>query len=140
MQAIQLTPSEGWYTAGMKTGRPSKRERTPFETRLHAAREAAGLSQAQVAAKLGLTQSAYAFWERRKVALRPEQIEAVAKILGVTAEHLFGAGEAPRRGQGPTGKARQLFERVSKLPRATQQRILANVEDALTAHEVRKAG
>ena len=137
MQAIQLTPNEGWYTSGMKTGRPSKRERTPFETRLHAARETAGLSQAQVAAKLGITQSAYAFWERRKVALRPEQIEQVAKILGVTAEHLFGASEVPR--QGPTGKARQLFERVSKLPRSTQQRILANVEDALTAHEVRKA-
>ena len=41
---------------------------------------------------------------------------------------------------GPVGKARAVFERVSRLPRATQQRILANVEDALTAYEVRKAG
>lgn len=139
MQAIQLTQSGGWYNAAMKTGRPSKRERSAFETRLHAAREAAGLSQAEVAAKLGLTQSAYAFWERRKVALRPEQIEQVAAILGVTAEHLFAPTAKPR-GSGPVGKAKQLFERVSKLPRATQQRILANVEDALTAHEVRKAG
>ena len=96
------------------------------------------ISTEDLAAKLGLTQSAYAFWERRKVALRPEQIEQVAKIRGVTAEHLFGASEAPR--QGPNGKARQLFERVSQLPRATQQRILAGVEDALTAYDVRKAG
>lgn len=138
MQAFQLTQEERPYNAGMKTGRPSKLPRTEFGARLHAAREAAGLSQAQVADKLGITQAAYAFWERRNVALRAEQIEQVAAILGVTAEQLFAAAAKPR-GAGPTGKAKQLFERVSKLPRATQQRILANVEDALTAHEVRKA-
>lgn len=124
----------------MKTGRPSKLERTAFGTRLHAAREAAGLSQAQVADKLGITQAAYAFWERRKVALRPEQIEQVAAILGVAAEQLFGAGDGHRRGNGPAGKLRQVFERASQLPREQQRHVLRVVEDALAGYQARKAG
>jgi hypothetical protein len=39
----------------------------------------------------------------------------------------------------PTGKARKLFEGVSKLPRSQQQRILAMVEDMLIAQEAKKA-
>jgi len=124
----------------MPGGRPPKHKRSPFGERLYAARVAAGLSQTQVAEKLGITQPSYADWERRMVALRPDHLPQLATILGVTVEQLLGAEPAPKRGNGPVGKARQMFERVSKLPRATQQRILANVEDALTAHEVRKVG
>ena len=138
MQAIQLTLEGHTYNGGVKTGRPSKLIRTAFGERLHAAREAAGLSQAQVADKLGITQAAYAFWERRKVALRPEQIEKVAAILGVTTEQLFTTTAKPRG--GPVGKAKAVFDRVSALPRDRQQKILGAVEDMLVAHEVRKAG
>jgi len=127
------------YNAGMKTGRPSKLPRTEFGERLRAAREAAGLSQAQVADKLGITQAAYAFWERRNVALRPEQIEQVAAILGVTTEQLFAAAAKPR-GAGPAGKLRQVFERASQLPREQQKHVLRAVEDALAGYEMRKAG
>jgi len=128
MQAFQLTQGEVSYNPGMKTGRPSTLPRTEFGTRLHEAREAAGLSQAQVAAKLGITQAAYAFWERRTVALRPEQIEQVASILGVSAEELFGTGEAKRRSNGPAGKLRRVFESASKLPRHQQAKVAEFVE------------
>lgn len=79
----------------MKTGRPAKYPRTPFGERLHTARLAAGLSQAQVAKKLGLTQTAYAFWERHTVALRPEQIEQVTEILEISPNYLFGKTKKP---------------------------------------------
>ena len=74
----------------MKTGRPAKHSRTPFGERLHAARIAAGLSQAQVAKSLGITQTGYAGWERHPVALRPAQIEQVMEILGISPNYLFG--------------------------------------------------
>lgn len=93
-----------------------------------------------MAEKLGITQPSYADWERRTVALKPEYLPQLAALLGVGVEHLLGAQERAKRGAGPVGRARAVFERVSQLPRATQQRILANVEDALTAYEVRKAG
>jgi transcriptional regulator with XRE-family HTH domain len=124
----------------MQTGRPAKTKRSEFGTRLHAAREARGLSQAQMAEKLGLAQQSYAAWERRNVALRADQLQQLAVILGVGVDQLLGHEPKPARAAGPVGKARAVFERVSQLPRATQQRILANVEDALTAYQVRKAG
>jgi len=59
-------------------------------TRLHAARLAAGLSQTQVAEKLGMSQKAYAAWERHPVALRADQIEQVIEVLGISANDFFG--------------------------------------------------
>lgn len=138
MQAFSALPITSDYNPAMQTGRPAKSPRTPFGARIHAAREAAGLSQAQVAEHLGLSQNAYAMWERHTVALRPEQIERVAEVLGVTPEHLFGGSEAKRRG-GPTGKLRQIFTRASQLPRDQQKHVLRVVQDALAAYEARKA-
>ncbi len=136
MQAKRITFSESLYDTGMNTGRPSSRPRTVFGARLHAAREALGLSQSQVSEKLGISQNAYACWERRTVALRPEQIEGIAKILNVPIESLFnGNGNKSRKG-GPTGKAHRLFDEVSRLPRKRQQRILNVVEDMLAAQRL----
>ena len=124
------------YPVGMQTGRPSKYPRTPFGERVHAAREAMGLSQAQVAEKMGVTQTAYAVWERHPVALRPDQIEKLAAVLNVTVEYLFGREETSQRGKGPVGKARRLFESVSKLPRHQQKQVLTVLEAYVnqTAH------
>lgn len=140
MQAQLIIPEVEAYNAAMQTGRPAKSKRSEFGARLHALREAAGLSQTQIADKLGIKQPTYALWERRTTAISAIQLQALADAFGVGIDALFiDEKVAAKRANGPTGKARQLFERVSKLPRATQQRILANVEDALTAHEVRKA-
>jgi transcriptional regulator with XRE-family HTH domain len=112
----------------VQTGRPSKEPRTPFGARLHAAREAAGLSQAQVAAKMGVTQTAYGVWERYPVALRPDQIEQLTGILNVTVEYLFGRDAVRPRGKGPVGKLRQVFEKASQLPRHQQNKVAEFVE------------
>ena len=123
----------------MQTGRPAKNERPPFGERLHGLREAAGLSQAQMADKLGIAQRSYSQWERRPVALRHDQLETLAGALGITLAELVGAAEAKPHGSGPAGKLRQVFERASKLPREQQKHVLRVVEDAITAYEVRKA-
>lgn len=79
MQAFHLTKEAPAYTPAMQTGRPAKKERTAFGQRLHALREQAGLSQQQLADRIGLTQRAYAYWERHPVALRPDQLLKVAE-------------------------------------------------------------
>ena len=131
MQAVFLTQNSLGYAAPVQTGRPSKEPRTPFGARLHAAREAAGLSQTQTAAKMGVTQTAYGVWERYPVALRPEQIEQLAAALNVTVEHLFGRDSVKSRGRGPAGKLRQVFEKASQLPRHQQGKVVEFLENYL---------
>lgn len=116
-------------------GRPSKRKRSAFGDRLVAAREEAGLSQRELADKLGITQRALSWWERESVALRPEQVVQLATVLGVSADHLLGVPAAKKRGTGPTGKARRAFEAVSKLPRHHQQKIVDVVETFVAGHQ-----
>lgn len=120
----------------MPQGRPSRHSRSTFGLRLFAARENAGLTQAQVAEKLGITQTAYALWERREMSLRPQQIEKLASILKVSPEYFFSKS-VPRQRGGPTGKLRKVFEEVSSLPRYQQQRIIAVIEDMLLAHRTK---
>jgi len=89
--------------AQVKTGRPSKRTRTTFGQNLYDARVAIGLSQAQIAKKLGITQTAYSLWERRTVALRSDQIEKLLEVLDVNADQLF---PKPLRKKTPASRAK----------------------------------
>jgi transcriptional regulator with XRE-family HTH domain len=137
MQALSLTTDLPPYTPLVKTGRPAKRERTPFGQRLHTLREQAGLSQQQLADRLGLTQLAYAHWERHPVALRPDQLLGLAQALNVSVEDMLGSNGSKKRGTGPTGKMRQLFEAASRLPRNQQQKIAAILEPFIEHHAAR---
>ena len=115
-------------------GRPTDRKRTAFGERLVAAREEAGMSQRELADKLSITQRALSWWEREPVALKPEQIAALAAALGLSADYLLGTNNTKKRGGGPTGKARRVFEAVSRLPRHQQQKIVDVVETFVAGH------
>lgn len=139
MQALCSIATNSPYNPAMQTGRPSSRPRPPFGERLHVLREAAGLTQAQVADKLGISARAYAFWEREPVALKAEQIAALADMLGVTADALLGREEPKSRGSGPAGRLRQVFERASKLPRSQQAKVAEFVDAFVAQHGSEKA-
>jgi transcriptional regulator with XRE-family HTH domain len=134
MQALSLTFAAPDYPWAMKTGRPSKYERPTFGQRLHELRETAGLTQQQVADKLGMSQRAYSHWERRPVALRPDQLQNLAAALNLPVEELLGNGEHKKRGAGPVGKMRQLFEAASQLPRNQQEKVFAILEPFVAQH------
>jgi transcriptional regulator with XRE-family HTH domain len=129
---LQIPP----YNPVMTAGRPAKFKRSKFGERLFSAHQQLGGSQIQMAGKLGITQAAYAGWERRTTALKPEHISRLAALLNVTVEYLLGHQDPAKRYSGPVGKARQVFEEVSRLPRREQQRIIGLVEDLLTAHRL----
>lgn len=118
----------------MQTGRPSKRPRPPLGERLAALREQAGLSQQQLAERLGVNQQMVAYWERRAATLRPDQLTAVAEVLQTTVDQLLGQAALKARVSGPSGKVRQVFEAVSRLPRRQQHKI-AEVVEALVAQQ-----
>ena len=120
----------------MTAGRPAKFKRSAFGGKLFAARQQMGLSQMQLAARLGITQSTYAGWERRTTAFKPEHISSLAEALKVSVDYLLGHDNGAHRKGGPLGKARRVFEEVSQLPRHKQQRILGIVEDLLAAQRI----
>jgi transcriptional regulator with XRE-family HTH domain len=136
MQADSLFPDSIQYTVPMTAGRPAKFTRSAFGEKLFAARLQMGLSQIQLAEKLGITQSTYAGWERRTTALRPDYIAKIASALNVSVDSLLGRENGGKRKGGPVGQARRVFEEVSRLPRHKQQRILGIVEDLLAAQRV----
>jgi transcriptional regulator with XRE-family HTH domain len=112
----------------MKQGRPTTKPRTDFGRRMADARERAGITQQQLAEKLGTSQRAVAHWERDPVALRPDQIAAVADTLNVTTDELLGRSTKDRTPKGPPGKLRLAFEKAHKLPRHEQNQIVKFVE------------
>jgi transcriptional regulator with XRE-family HTH domain len=101
------------------------------------ARFTSSISQQQLADRLGLTQRAYAHWERNPVALRPDQLLSLAEALNVSVEDLVGSNGTKKRGTGPTGKMKQLFEAASQLPRSQQQKLTAVLEAFVNQHAAR---
>lgn len=61
-----------------------------FRTQLRILREKAGLSQAALAKKLGINQSAVAAWEAGRNKPENAKLEAVASIFGVSTDYLLG--------------------------------------------------
>lgn len=68
------------------------------------------------------------------MALRPDQLLNLAKALNVSVEDLVGTNGTRKRGSGPTGKMKQLFEAASRLPRSQQQKITALLEPFIAHH------
>ena len=128
VQAISRNSCNSGYDPGMPAGRPTLSARCDFGARLFEMRQRKGFSQKQMADALGITQQSYALWERRPVALKPEQITQLVGILGCNVEDILGIPKRLLQRGGPVGKVRQMFEQVSKLPRARQRKILEVVE------------
>jgi len=128
MQAQSIIRHFLGYSGDMKPGRPPQTKRSRFGARLCALRETAGLTQEYVAEQLGISQPSYALWERKEVALRPEQLTKLVNILGVRIEEILEEQPTSARRGGPVGRTRRVFETVSHLPRHQQQKIIEVVE------------
>lgn len=64
-----------------------------FSERLKKLRKDTGLTQVDVASKLGISQQAYASWERGIKKPTPENLVKLSKILYVSVDYLLGNSE-----------------------------------------------
>ncbi len=122
-------------------GRPPAKPRSSLGERIAIARLALGLTQKELAQKIGVTQRVVTYWERESVSIRPEQLNALADALGVSADDLMGRATTKKTrqsGPAPVGKIRRVFEDVSRLPRYQQLKIVEVVE-ALVARQTKAA-
>jgi len=120
--------------------RKSTKPKPPQGSRLAELRKGAGLSQYELARYVGVPQANIAFWERSEKPPRSEVLPKMAEVLGVTVEDLLIVGnerplnkKAAKSNGRPAGKVREVFDRVSKLPRRQQEHIV-NWVSAYLAH------
>jgi transcriptional regulator with XRE-family HTH domain len=122
------------YTDGMprKLSKPRPRQ----GAHLAKLRLAAGLSQVELAKLVGEKQQNIAFWEQCEKPPRSDVLPKMAEVLGVSVEQLLRIdAPPPKRGTGPVGMVRKVFDEVSKLPRRQQQKIVEFVSALLDQYK-----
>ena len=105
--------------------------------RLVTLRKEAGLSQAQMAEKLGVSQTVVSDYERGALRLHGELILKLAEILSVSADELLGR-ETNKPKARPSGKVQQVFEEVSNLPRRQQDKVVEFVSAFVRQQQAEK--
>lgn len=118
--------------AACKMSRTSTKPKGAYGTHLTVLREAAGLTQKQLAKKLGVHHSNIAFWERSDKPPRGDVLPDLAAALGVTLDVLLKAKKSSSSKvalKSPLkGRLHRVFESVAKLPRRQQTKIIDVVE------------
>ena len=116
MQAISSNFEDRPYSWGMAGGRPTTREGTEFGKRLSEARQRAGLTQMQLADRLGVSQKVVTYWERESVGLKADQLIALSDALAISVDELLGRGASAKQRGGPVGRARRVLMRSARFP------------------------
>ena len=150
MQALSdyttALPEKRPYTPAVMP-RKSTKSRPPQGVRLAELRKAAGLSQYELASYVGVPQANIAFWERSEKPPRSEVLSKMAEALGVSVEDLLigetgkaASRKAAKSNGRPAGKVREVFDRVSKLPRRQQEHIVNWVSAYVSQYEQTRQG
>jgi transcriptional regulator with XRE-family HTH domain len=128
------------YNQDVMAGRPATKAAPLFGQRLSALRKTKGLTQRELAEALGTTREMVDYYERRAINPALEVVRGCAKALNVSVIELLGSEDKngkKRRGTGPNGKMRRLFEAASQLPRSQQDKLTAVLEAFVNQHAAR---
>lgn len=112
---------------------------TALGNRISALRKDAGLTQAQMAEALNVSQQAVQSWEAGRRRIQIPVLPAVARLLSVSLEGLLGeeAENTPRK-RGPASRLEQQIAVISQLPKA-RQKMVSEMLDAVIAQAVQQA-
>ncbi len=118
------------YIAGMRTKKDS--ERTATGKRLVNLRKKAGLSQACLAAAVGLPQRTIANYETIANYIPSTTLPALAEALGVSVEELLGMSAPKSARRGPKSTLERQIAALQRLPKKDQD-LAAQLLDKLLA-------
>jgi transcriptional regulator with XRE-family HTH domain len=107
--------------------------------RISSLRKERGITQIDMADRLGITQALVSKYERGDLRLHGPLIAKIASVLAVSTDDLLGVRNKPKPVvSGPLGKGKKLFDEISKLPRRKQDKVY-EVVSALVDQFKRKA-
>lgn len=128
-----------------RVGRPGSEIRRDQEVAAVAAnlrriRKERGVTQVELAAKLGVPQQMVSDYERGKLRLHAQAIIKVARLLGTSADQLLGL-EKPRSAAASVESTKFLkrLRRMEQLSRRDQQALLRTIDAFLGNAELKKS-
>lgn len=121
------------YSDDVMAGRPPTKEATDFGKRVAAARQERGLTQRELADRIGVNLRMMEYYERRANNVKSDIVKALAHTLNVSTDELLGVN-TPKSKPGPKSKLRKQIDKVEQLPRSRQQ-FVTQVLDQLLAAE-----
>lgn len=101
--------------------------------RLSTLRQTCGLTQAQVAERIGVSQQTVNSFERGRRRVPVSQLTPLAKLLGVSVEELIddkAAAKATKR--GPASRLERQIEQIRRLPKAKQKFVSEMLESVIS--------
>ena len=96
--------------------------------RLKEVRQMRGVTQAELAEKLGVTQSLVSQFERGEVRLYADVLVAIAKVLRVSPLRLLGADKVEDESLLGSPRLRRLLHLADQLSRRDKQALLRTIE------------
>lgn len=120
------------YSGDVMAGRPPTKEATDFGKRVAAARQQRGLTQRELAERIGVSLRMMEYYERRADNVKSDVIKALAHALNVSTDDLLGVN-TPKSKPGPKSKLRKQIDKVEQLPRSRQLFVAQVLDQLLTA-------
>lgn len=96
--------------------------------RLARLRRERGLTQVDLAQRLGVAQPVVSDYERGELRLHGELIIKLSDILGVSSEEILGLKKTPSNGALRNRRLLQRLQRIERLPRRDQQALLRTID------------
>lgn len=95
-------------------------------------RKAQGLTQVQLAEKLGIAQQTMAHYEGGSLRISVALLKAVARTLDVSVEDLLDEpASAAKRKRGPSSRLQQQLEQIEQLPRSKQKFVMEMLDTVI---------
>ena len=114
-------------------GRPPTGPAPPFGQKVAALRKERGLSQAELAQRLGVSLEMVDYYERRARNPSTETIQRVAAGLGVEPALFLEGKTSEKKKPGPPSRLEEKLTEARKLPRKKQEQLVRMIDAFLDA-------
>ena len=96
--------------------------------RIRDLRKRQGMTQIELAAELGINQSAVSDYEKGEVRIHAAMLAGLARVLKSSADEILGLEKTKGNGHAPDRRFLRRIERLHQLSRRDQQAILGTID------------
>jgi transcriptional regulator with XRE-family HTH domain len=130
-EATPTIDPAAWEAVGLpqkKTTDPGRETGETIAQRLARIRRERGMTQVELAQRLGVAQPVVSDYERGELRLHGQLIVKLSEILGVSSEELLGLKKAPSNGVLKNRRLLRRLQAIERLPRRDQQALLRTID------------